>query len=109
MERSCRSQFSAVVLAAYENWRNLFAQLITMAVFASRIVKLISGTILVPGLVQPISLTKFMSEMVLSRSPAVYFIRHRPHAKLENRLRVINVFMTDMMKLIALSATVRTY
>ena len=37
----------------------------------------------VPGLVQPISVTKFMSEMVVSRSRAVYFIRHRPHAKSE--------------------------
>jgi len=43
---------------------------------------------------------KFMSEMVASLSRAVYFIRHRPHAKPEKRLYVSTVFMTDMTKLI---------
>ena len=49
MEGSCRSPFSAVVLAAYKSWRNLLAQLITTTVFASGIVKLLSGTIFLPG------------------------------------------------------------
>jgi len=41
-----------------------------------------------------------MSEMVASLSRAVYFIRHRPHAKPEKRLYVSTVFMTDMTRLI---------
>jgi hypothetical protein len=76
------------------------AQLITMTVFASGIVQILSRTIFVPGLVQPISVTKFISGMVVSRSPGVYFIRHRPHAKPEDRLWVSIVFMTDRTKLI---------
>jgi hypothetical protein len=36
-------------LAAYENWTNLLAQLITLTVFASGIVQLLSGTIFLPG------------------------------------------------------------
>jgi len=39
---------------------------------------------------------KFISGRVVSRSPGVYFIRHRPHAKPENRLWVSIVFMTGM-------------
>lgn len=96
MEGSCCSPFSAVVLAAYENWRNLLVQLITRTVFASGMVQLLTGMIFVPGLVQPISVTKFISRMVVSRSPGVYFVRHRSHAKPENRLCVSIVFMTDM-------------
>jgi hypothetical protein len=96
VEGSCRSPFSAVVLAAYENWGNLLVQLITRTVFASGMVQLLTGVIFVPGLVQPISVTKFTSGMVVSRSPGVYFVRHRPHAKPENRLCVSIVFMTDM-------------
>jgi len=96
VEGSCCSPFSAVVLAAYENWRNLLVQLITRTVFASGMVQLLTGMIFVPGLVQPISVTKFISRMVVSRSPGVYFVRHRSHAKSENRLSVSIVFMTDM-------------
>jgi hypothetical protein len=66
-------------------------------------VQLLSGTILVFGLVQPISITKFISGLVVSRSPAVYFMRHRPHTKPENRLLVNTVFMTDMKLIRAFS------
>jgi hypothetical protein len=76
VEGSCRSPFSAVVLAAYATWRNLLAQLITMTVLTSDMVQPLSGTIFEPVLVQPISMTKFISGMVVSRSPGVYFIRH---------------------------------
>jgi hypothetical protein len=96
VEGSCRSPFPAVVLAAYGNWRNLLAQLITRTVFASRMVQQVSRTIFVPGLVQRISVTKFISGRVVSRYPGVYFVRHRPHAKSGNRLGVSIVFMTDM-------------
>jgi hypothetical protein len=76
VEGSCRSPFSAVILAAYENWRNILAQLITMTVLTSDMVQPLSGTIFEPVLVQPISITKFISGMVVSPSPGVYFIRH---------------------------------
>jgi len=63
---TCRRK---VVLVAYDNWRNLLVQLITMTVFASAMVQLLFGTIFVPVLVRPISVTKFICGMVVGRSP----------------------------------------
>ena len=61
-------------------------------------VQLLSGTIFVPGLVQLISVTKFITGIVVSRSQGVYFIRHRPHAKPESRFWVSTVFMTKLIR-----------